>query len=272
MSRLNRLPYSEDLKPSDRLVSELSTPYPSEISLPNCADIRLDVDLIYRLHDLQKLTRFYGQTHWEEETHGFARSPGSLDLENVAAHSYQVARCVLLIAPHFPWLDTAHTSELALMHDEPELVTGDKDPVGSDGQGNATHAFHPGKRKEKDDEERLAIEQLATEMRPSIRDHYRRLFIELIEGSSEASRFVKAIDKLQSLAFVRLKKGANITPEHAAFTLRYSRIGVQRFPQLQRHFMLVYGDLLGDVASARRESFDDFCAVTWSYFVSAEKA
>ncbi|MBY5707509.1 HD domain-containing protein [Rhizobium leguminosarum] len=210
--------------------------------------------------------------HWEEETNSVGNDPGSLDLENVAAHSYHVARCALLIAPHFPWLDSAHTTELALMHDEPEIVTGDKDPVGTDGQGNTTHAFNHGKRREKDDEERHAIEQLAVEMRPSIRDHYKRLFAELIEGSSEAARFVKAIDKLQSLAFVRLKKGGNITPEHAAFTLRYSRIGVHRFPQLQGHFMLVYEDLLGDVAIAKPDSFEDFCASTWSYFLNAEKA
>ncbi|MGV1769358.1 HD domain-containing protein [Agrobacterium vitis] len=272
MSRLKRLSYPEDLKCSQRLVSELSAATSSDLPLPKFSDIRFDVNLIYRLYELQKLKRFYGQTHWEQETNSVGRAPGNLDLENVAAHSYHVARCALLIAPHFPWLDCAHTMELALMHDEPEIVTGDKDPVGADGQGKTTHAFNPGKRREKDDEERRAIEHLAAEMRPSIRDHYRRLFAELIEGSSEAARFVKAVDKLQSLAFVRLKKAGNITPEHAAFTLRYSRIGVQRFPQLQGHFMLVYEDILGDIASVKQDCFDDFCALTWSYFLKAENA
>lgn len=114
--------------------------------LPDPLDIRADVDTIYRLFDLQKLIRFYGQRYWEEETISVARTRTGFELENVAAHSYNVARCVILLAPHFPWLNRARAIELALVHDEPEIVTGDKDPVGADGQGMDTHAFNQARR------------------------------------------------------------------------------------------------------------------------------
>ena len=271
MMRWNRLTQSDDTYDAQKLIDQLATHDARKLSLPECSDVRTDVDLIYRLYDLQKITRFFGQKHWEAETEYTAADPNNLGLENVAAHSYQVARSALLLAPHFPWLNRAHTTELALLHDEPEIVMGDRDPVGNDGQGKATHAFNPVKRKEKDDDERAAIDQLAAQMRPTIRDRYRRLFLELSEGATEEARFVKAVDKLQSLAFVRLKKMGKITPQHAAFTLRYSRLGVLRFPQLQRHFMYVFEDLLRDVTSAQIGLGDDFCALTWSCFIDAEK-
>lgn len=227
--------------------------YIAPVSLPDPSDIRSDVDMIYRLYDLQKLVRFFGQRYWEEESRDLGPIPGRLELENVAAHSFNVARCVPLLAPHFPWIDRARAIELALVHDEPEIVTGDMDPVGKDGQGSDTHAFNATRRLDKDREERRALDALALSMRRSLRESYRTMFEELIDGSSEEAQFVKAIDKLQALVFVRLRKGARITPDHVAFTVRYSRIGVERFPPLQQHFKLVLQDLLADVAQDRPE-------------------
>lgn len=271
MIRWNQLSRSEDAYDAQKLIDQLSTHDAPKLSLPECTDVRSDVRFIYRLYDLQKITRFFGQKYWEAETEYTIAAPNKLGLENVAAHSYQVARCALLLASHFPWLDRAHTTELALLHDEPEIVIGDRDPVGHDGQGSDTHAFNPKKQLEKDEDERVAVDQLANEMRPKIRDRYPRLFLELREGVTEEARFVKAVDKLQSLAFVRLKKMGEFTPDHVAFTLRYSCSGVRRFPQLQRHFMYIFEDLLLDVSSTQTGRYDDFHALTWSCFIDAEK-
>jgi 5'-deoxynucleotidase YfbR-like HD superfamily hydrolase len=238
--------------PTDALVDQLSLDVEATHSfVPHPSDVRADVDTIYRLYELQKLIRFYGQRYWEEETLCVGHTRAGLELENVAAHSYNVARCVILLAPHFPWLNRARAVELALVHDEPEIVTGDKDPVGSDGQGMDTHAFNQARRLAKDREERRALEDLTSRMRSTLRKSYRAMFEELIEETSEEAQFVKAIDKLQALAFVRLKKGARITSDHAAFTIRYSRIGVHRFPALQHHFKMMLRDLLDEIAETR---------------------
>jgi 5'-deoxynucleotidase YfbR-like HD superfamily hydrolase len=272
MSRSKRLHHSTEPSYEGRLVEALFVSSGFEEQLPAGSDVRLDVNVIYKLFDLQKLIRFVGQRHWEAETASISLSPGTLELENVAAHSFQVARSAFLLAPHFPWIDISHAIELALVHDEPEILTGDKDPVGDDGQGSTTHAFNERKRREKDEEERAAIDLLAVNMRPSIRDRYKQMFAELSEGRTAESAFVKALDKLQSLAYVRLRKGSGITPEHAAFTIRYSKIGLQRFPFLGRHFLCVLKDLLEDVASARPDGdIESFCALTWSHLKGAEK-
>ncbi|MER8724371.1 HD domain-containing protein [Mesorhizobium sp. M1027] len=245
--------------------------YLAPVSLPGPPDVRADVDVIYRLYDLQKIVRFFGQRYWEAETLELGSVPRRLELENVAAHSFNVARCVPLLAPHFPWIDPGRAIVLALVHDEPEIVTGDKDPVGNDGQGSDTHAFNPSRRLDKDREERRALDALASSMRRSLRESYRTMFEELIEVSSEEARFVKAIDKLQALVFVRLRKGGGITPDHAAFTIRYSRIGVHRFPPLQEHFKLVLQDLLDDVARSRPAELLAFCEEVFAKLKGADQ-
>ena len=245
--------------------------YNAPVSLPDPLDVRSDVDMIYRLYDLQKLVRFFGQRYWEEETLELGPVPGRLELENVAAHSFNVARCVPLLAPHFPWIDRARAIELALVHDEPEILTGDKDPVGEDGQGSDTHAFNLARRLDKDREERRALDALASSMRRSLRASYRTMLEELIEGSSEEAQFVKALDKLQALVFVRLRKGGRISSDHAAFTIRYSRIGVLRFPPLQDHFKLVLRDLLDDVAHSRPAEVPAFCEEVFAKLKGADQ-
>lgn len=253
----------------ESLINELSMHLNEDTCLPENTDIRSDVDLIYKFYELQKLVRFFGQRYWENESGQTASTPGELDLENVAAHSYQVARCASLLAPHFPWIDPSRAMELALVHDEPEIVIGDKDPVG-DGQGQTTHAFNAYKRYEKAAQEKNAVDVLTATMRPSIRDRYKQLSAELIEDMTAEAKFVKAVDKLQSLTFVRLKKGGSITPEHMAFTIRYTRIGVRRFPNLQGHFKCVLRDLIEDVALAKPAELHNFCSATRLQFQQAE--
>jgi 5'-deoxynucleotidase YfbR-like HD superfamily hydrolase len=157
------------------------------------------------------------------------------------------------------------------VHDEPEVVTGDKDPVGEDGQGTSTHAFDGLRRREKELEERLAVSVLEEAMRPSLRAGYRALMEELLGEASQEARFVKAVDKLQALAFVRLVKQGRITPEHTAFTIRYARTGVSKFPYLQSHFNCVLIDLLNDVAASKAYALSDFCLATRNKLESASR-
>lgn len=249
--------------PRDGLVDELSRDIdrnPGDLLIQS--DINLDVDFIYRLFEMQKIVRFFGQRYWEQETNDDSQLPGRLHLETVAAHTFHVASTSRLLAPHFQWLDQAKTIELALVHDQLEILTGDKDPVGFDGQGFNTHAFNTQRRHEKESEEREALNTFSTEMRQSIQASYRALMEEFISGRTEEARFVKAVDKLLALAFVRLKKDGRISPDHAAFTVRYSRLGLGHFPPLQRYFEKILEDILDDVANAADIPVDDFCKTT----------
>ncbi|WP_143849625.1 HD domain-containing protein [Octadecabacter ascidiaceicola] len=108
------------------------------LGLPK-TEIRADIDQIYRMFELERTIRFFGQYHWETETSEAEVKPGELALENVAAHTFQVASSVQLLAPHFQKLNKAKAIELALLHDQLEVFTGDKDPVGEDGYSTYQH-------------------------------------------------------------------------------------------------------------------------------------
>src|SRR5439155_15538091 len=55
---------------------------------------------------------------------------------------------------------------------------------------------------------------------------------ELLDGATPEAQFVKAIDKLQALAFVLVKKHGELADRHLEFTLRYSEKVVLYFPPL----------------------------------------
>ena len=188
---------------------------------------------------LQRIRRFYHQRFWREETIA-AEFADKLEpfprLESVAEHSWHVADCVILLAPHFQGINLAQSLQLAVLHDKLELITGDMNPVGPDGTGAQTHAFSVRQRFRKELGERGALTDYLRRLRPSTRDYQAALFSELIDAKTSEARFVKAVDKLQALAFVLLKKRGKMEAKHLRFTLAYSAKAVRYFPRLAQHY------------------------------------
>lgn len=231
--------------------------------LPSAEDAARDIDAILDAFRLHSVRRYFNQIHWTEEsisaTAGDRVEPG-LKLENVAAHSWHVADATLLLAGHFPTINSSQALALAVLHDKLEMYTGDFDPVGPDGDGTNSHAFCSARRVEKLDKERLALAQYLESLRSSVRGEQASLFRELLEGTSDEVHFVKAVDKLQALAFVYLKKAGNFSDQHLDFTLRYSHKIVSYFPSLSAHYDQLIGRLLVSVAATRQCSIDDVCS------------
>jgi len=222
-------------------------------------EVRQDIDQVYRLFDLERTIRFFGQRYWESESRFESARPGQLQLENVAAHSFQVANTVMLLGHRFPDLNIGRAIELALVHDQLEMLTGDKDPVGRFGDGSDTHAFSENQRRAKTSEEVAALKEFTKNLAPNADARYHELITEALAEKTLEAKFVKAIDKLQALAFVRVKKVGDIGPSHLSFTIRYSREGVKKFPELNQFFSFILNDLLADVEQAFPANFHTYC-------------
>lgn len=217
-------------------------------------DVKRDVDVVLWSMRLCSIRRYFHQRFWEAETldaEYAARVEPGIRLESVAEHSWHVADTVLLLAGHFDWLDLNRSVALALLHDKMEIVIGDKNPVGRSGTGLTTHAFNVDRRFLKENSERAAVAKYLWKLRPSARASQERLLLELLDGSTEESRFVKAIDKLQALAFVILKKKGNFLDKHLRFTVKYSEKVVGYFPPLRCHYDEIRSRLLVQVARRR---------------------
>lgn len=222
--------------------------------LPRQEDAERDVDAMIEALGLQNIRRYMDQKHWAAESE-LARAadkmePG-LKLENVAAHSWHVADSIMLLAPHFPNVNAHHALELAVLHDKLELITGDFDPVGPDGQGATSHAFNTEAQADKVRAELAALECYLANLRQQVRERQRLLMLETIYVRSREARLVMAVDKLQALAFVLVKKNGAMTDEHLAFSLRYFARVVEYFPGLAVHYRVLIRRLLETIAAHR---------------------
>jgi 5'-deoxynucleotidase YfbR-like HD superfamily hydrolase len=225
--------------------------------LPSLADAKADIEAILGAFDLQRVRRYMNQVHWEKESQEalFAdRAEPGLKLENVAAHSWHVADATMLIASHFSFLNIDQAIRLSIIHDKLEIITGDFDPVGIDGRGTESHAFHKEKREKKIDAELRALDLYLSGLREPLRSSQRELFLDAILGRTIESRFVKAIDKLQALAYVFIKKSGNLTDTHLAFSVKFSRTAIDYFPGIQSHYIILFDLLMDSVAKFRNAS------------------
>lgn len=178
-------------------------------------------------------------------------------LETVAEHSWHVADTVLLLGGHFSSLNVDRCVRLAILHDKMEISIGDKNPVGKSGTGESTHAFNHGRQASKEASEREAIERYLARIRPSAVSDQRNLLIEVLEGRTPEARFVKALDKLQALTFVMVKKRGVMLDKHLTFTMKYSEKAVAYFPDLRAHYDELKSRLIGRVARHRNISISE---------------
>jgi putative hydrolase of HD superfamily len=217
-------------------------------------DAKYDIDMILWSMKLCSIRRYFHQRFWETETleAEYADRIESMPrLETVAEHSWHVADIVLLLGGHFPELNSDRCTQLAILHDKMEITTGDKNPVGRDGTGRSTHAFNAQRKLSKAAAERAAIDLYLSRLRPSAREKQADGFLELLQGETPEANFVKAVDKLQSFAFVLVKKRGELSNKHLEFTLRYSQKVILYFPPLVVHYMELRSRLMLQVARRR---------------------
>jgi 5'-deoxynucleotidase YfbR-like HD superfamily hydrolase len=221
---------------------------------PSDSDIAKDIFAILEAFALHQVRRYFRHRFWEEESleaEFSERAEPGLKLENVAAHSWHVADATLLFLDYFEWLDRERCLSLAILHDKLEMYTGDANPVGKDGKGSRTHAFDETARLAKSDKERRALIQYGSVLRISAAERQANLLSEMIEGASEEARFVKAMDKLQALAFVHMKKRGEMPDAHVRFTLRYSQKCYEYFPPLKGHYEFLRSLFLEQIGRRR---------------------
>jgi 5'-deoxynucleotidase YfbR-like HD superfamily hydrolase len=201
-------------------------------------EVRQDVDALLWAFKLLRIRRWIKQPYWKEENIAASYADRLEDfprLETVAEHSWTVADSVLLLAPNFPYLNRPHAVELAILHDKMEIEIGDMNPLGRDGTGDKGHAFNEAKQADKHQRELDAIDSYCNRLRPDVARLHRSLLVESLECRTPEARLVKAVDKMQALAFILLKKGGAVEDKHLAFLIRFTNKNDRYFPPLRAH-------------------------------------
>jgi 5'-deoxynucleotidase YfbR-like HD superfamily hydrolase len=221
---------------------------------PTYESISSDIDTILWSFRLQKIRRFVRQKYWKKESIDAEyadRLEPVLRLETVAEHSWTVADTTLLLAPYFPYINSERAIKLAILHDKMEIITGDPSPVGRDGTGKKAHAFDLEKSQNKNERERHALNLYLNILRPEIRPEQQSLILESMAAESPESRLVKGIDKLQSTAFILLKKAGNMEDKHIDFLINFNKKNCNYFPPLSGHYDELLSRILNKVSSYR---------------------
>lgn len=230
-------------------------------------EITQDVDVIIWSIKLEKVRRFFHLRFWKTETHEaeFAkRVETDPRLESVADHSWHVCDTILLIGRHFSELNINKCIKLAILHDKMEIFTGDSKPIGRDGTGRSTYAFDENKQFLKDLSEKEAIKRYLSMLPISARDEQAELLSEMLKCSTNESKFVKAVDKLQALAFIHEKKQGNIDDKHLKFTIDYARKAVIYFPGIESHYKELSTRIIDQVAKKRSKDRLDIENLIWT--------
>jgi putative hydrolases of HD superfamily len=220
-------------------------------------DIDCDIDVIVWSMGLHNIRRYFHQRFWEEETRAseFAARVELLPrLESVSDHSWHIAFICNLLGPRHENLDQTKILRLAVLHDILEIIVGDQSPIGRDGTGRSTHAFNERIAQQRSAAEEAALESYVNRLPPDAAEEQRSLLDDYRSAHSQEARFVKCVDKMQTLAFVLIKKSGDMEDKHIRFTLSYSEKGISYFPALEDHFRNLQTRILESVAAWRQTS------------------
>jgi putative hydrolase of HD superfamily len=228
---------------------------PRDMKAATSRDIDRDIDVIVWSMGLHNIRRYFHQRFWEEETRAaeYAAKIEPLPrLESVSDHSWHIAFICNLLGPRHESLDQTRILRLAVLHDVLEIIMGDHSPIGRDGTGRNTHAFNERVAKQRSAAEEAALAAYVNRLPQDLAEEQRLILDEYRDARSQEARFVKCVDKMQTLAYVLVKKSGDMEDKHIRFTLRYSEKGISYFPALEDHFRVLQMRILKRVAALRQ--------------------
>lgn len=191
------------------------------------------LDFARELEKLKKLERFRGQPFWRDY-------PELPRYESVADHTWRLGMFVLMFANKLSQkIDLEKALKLVLVHDLPEIITGDGSPIGEDGTGQTTYAFSAEKAHEKHENEKKAALQLFSGLPDDMAKDFYELWLEYDLQSSYEAKIVKSLDKLEALLQVTQYRNGQYFEKHIEFNAVYGLKGSDIDPALAE-----FGNLL----------------------------
>lgn len=129
--------------------------------------------------------------------------------ESVAEHTWRLCLMALVLADHFPDVDTARLMQICLVHDLGEAIHGDIPAVSQQaGTSKAT-------------QEREDLLLLLEPLPPALRERITRLWDEYEAAETPEARLAKALDKLETI--LQHTQGKNPRDFDYRFNLEYGK-------------------------------------------------
>lgn len=167
------------------------------------------------LEGFKKIERFTGQYFWRDRT-----EPAKY--ESDADHTWRMTMLLTLIEPHLQKpLNFQRAVKMALIHDIPEIIAGDRSPLGSDGTGRDAHVYNSQVAAEKHHDEAAAAQTIFGMLPDDQRAELLALWHEFEEQKTYESQVVKALDKIEGKLQAHEYTHGTMVPKHYDFSIKY---------------------------------------------------
>lgn len=187
--------------------------------------------------NLEQILKFLHKIGKLKETYRFGESK-TLKGDSSADHSWRLTLMTFIIADELKLkIDIGRAMEIALVHDLAEAITGDID-ARLIAQGKIT-------KEKKYQQEKEAMKKIKKSLPAKTGKKIYGLWQDYEKGGSKEAKFIKALDKIETLThFIGIKADNKIDmPE---FLGLYGNKEVKNFPQLENMFKLVKKEIKKD--------------------------
>jgi putative hydrolase of HD superfamily len=172
------------------------------------------------INQFKTLKRYIGATYWKEY-------PLENRFESDADHTWRMAMMFALINDELETaVDFEKTMKMILIHDIPEIIAGDHNPMGESGTGEDGHAYNEYMADNKFQREKRAAEDIFSKLPERIGDELLDLWLEFEHQSSQESQVAKAIDTLEGRLHSYQMRHEHVYENHHEFNMEY---GIDRF-------------------------------------------
>jgi len=174
------------------------------------------------LRNLEKIFNFLHKIENLKSTYRYNKTSAG-EKESSADHSWRLAITTFIIADELKLkIDITKSIKIALVHDLAEALTGDIDAI-LIAEGKVS-------TEDKNKQEVEAIKNLKETLPKTIGNEISNLWNEYEEGKTQEAKFVKALDKIETLTQLA-ESGYNVY-DKPEFIANYANKAVKSFPEL----------------------------------------
>ena len=172
--------------------------------------------------------------------------------ESSAEHSWRLALMLFVLAKELNLdIEIEKCMKLAIVHDLPEAITGDIDAV-LIAEGKAT-------KEEKQEKEVEAIEKIKNMLPKNIGNEIYALWREYEDYSTKEAKFVKAVDKLETLT--QLVDAGYKTYDKPEFIANYADESIKNFPELKEVLKIIKRKLKAEFKKGSIDWKDEYNSI-----------
>lgn len=186
------------------------------------------------MNDLQKIFQFISKVGELKSTLRYSTLPSGRK-ESTAEHTWRMVLLSFIVLEEFDLnIDTKKAIKMAIIHDLPECISGDYD----------SYKVHSGElsKKQKEINELKAIKSLKNILPSKTGDEIYALWLEYEKGETRESKFVKAMDKIETLIQFS-ETGHKIYLNGHDFLAKYADEHVKNFPEIKEFLAIVKKEL-----------------------------